>query len=148
MNALVPSPLLRRALLADAAGSLGVAALQLAAAAPLAALTQLPALLLAGSGFVMAVYAALLLLMARRARLPRALVQAVIVGNAGWALGALLVGIEAAPALPGLALLAVHALWTLLFAALQQAGLSRSVPAAVQARGHNGPLDDPTLHTR
>ena len=148
MKTLAPSALLRRALLGDAAGSLDVAALQLAAAAPLAALTQLPALLLAGSGLVMAVYGALLLLMARRTRLPRALVPAVIVGNVGWALGALLVGIQAAPALPGLALLAVHALWTLLFAALQQAGLSRSVPAADQARGHNGALDDATLHTR
>ncbi len=66
MPDIVPSPLLRRALLADALGSLPVAALHLMATAPLAAAMQLAAALLGASGAVMAAYVASLLVMAGR----------------------------------------------------------------------------------
>lgn len=143
MPDIAPSPLLRRALLADALGSLPVAALHLMATAPLAAATQLPAALLGASGAVMAAYVASLLVMAGRTRLQRWLVQAVVVGNAGWALAALALGLWLWPAAAGWALLALHAAWVLAFAALQAIGLRRSAPAA----GHNGPLDHPLPRT-
>lgn len=130
MSSIHPALLLRRALLLDAAGSAAVGLLQLAATAPLAAQTTLPGALLLESGLFMLPYAALLLWMQRRAALPRALVLLVIVGNAGWALGALGAGVLLQPAALGWAWLAVHALWVLAMAALQRAGLARSGMAA------------------
>lgn len=143
MTPIAPSPLLRRALLGDALGSLPVAALHLLATAALAAATQLPAALLTASGAVMAAYGVTLLVMAGCHRLPRWLVQAVVAGNIGWAMAALGLGLWLAPPAAGWALLAVHALWVLAFAALQAAGLRRSAPAA----GHNGLLNHPLPRT-
>lgn len=144
MQTLIPSPLLRRALYADAAGSAALAALQMAATEPLAGLTRLPAALIGDSGLVMAAYAAALLVLATRTRVPRRLVQAVIAGNALWALAATGIAWALALAAAGVALLAVHALWTVLFAALQRQGLARSAPLA----GHNAAADPATLHLR
>lgn len=128
---LTPAPLLRAGLFLDAAGSGGMALLQLALAAWLAQHTQLPHMLLLGTGAFMLGYAALTAWMGRAPRLPLALVRLVIVGNVGWALAAvaLLLGGVLVPSALGLAFVGVHAVSVLAFAALQGLGL-RASPAA------------------
>lgn len=126
MPTILPSTLLRRALLLDLAGSALFTVPQLAMAPALARLTQLPQALLFESAIFMLAYLALLLGMLRAATLPVWLVRTLIVGNSAWALGALALAAVLAPPAPGLALLAAHAAGVLLFAALQQLGLRRS----------------------
>jgi hypothetical protein len=130
--AVYPSPLLRAGLIIDAAGSGAVALLQLAATALLAAWTQLPQPLLLGTGLFMVGYTALVAGMARAPRLPVALVRFVVVGNVGWALAALalLLGGWVQPTTAGQAFVAVHVVSVLGFAALQGAGLARSLPSS------------------
>lgn len=130
MNTIHPSPLLRNALLADAAASGAVAALQLAAGATLAPLLQLPQPLLLETGLFLVAYVVLLLVLARSPRVPAALVQLVIVGNVGWAIGAAAVAFVFAPGALGLAFLLVHALTVLLFAGLERLGLRQSAAHA------------------
>lgn len=130
MTALHPSPLLKTALRLDAAGTLALALPQVAAADRLAPLLHLPAPLLLESGLVMLAWAVLCLLMARARRVPLALLQAVMVGNALWAATAAGLALWLDPSAAGLGLLAMHVLGVLLFAALQRAGLQRSAPAA------------------
>lgn len=129
MTTLHPSPLLKTALRLDAAGSLALALPQVAAADRLAPWLQLPAPLLLESGLVMLAWAVLCLLMARARGVPQALLQAVVVGNVLWAVAATGVALWLDPSAAGLALLAMHALGVLLFAALQRAGQQRSAPA-------------------
>ncbi|MBI5256860.1 MAG: hypothetical protein HY855_10205 [Burkholderiales bacterium] len=135
MTLLTPSPLLKTALLIDAAMSAAMAALQLAATAPLGHSLQLPTLLLQESGLFMLAYAVLLVFMARAARLPSALVGLVVWGNLGWALGcALLAGSTwLQPSVAGLGFLAVHAAGVLAMAALEFAGWRRSTPVRALA---------------
>jgi hypothetical protein len=129
MTLVHPSPLLRRALWADATVSGAVALLQVAAAAPLAALLQLPQALLFESGLFLVAYTLMLVLIARSPRLPAALVQMVVAGNVGWALAAAAVAVVLEPAALGVGFLLMHAAAVLLFAALERAGLQQS-PAA------------------
>lgn len=133
MKLVQPSTLLRRALLIDAAASGAVAALQLAAGATLAAVTSLPPALLLESGLFLVAYVMLLLAMASIATAPKALVQVVIIGNCGWALGALGVALALAPTGWGWAWLAAQAAAVLAFAALEQAGLQRSPEVGARA---------------
>lgn len=126
MRTLIPSPLLRQALLLDAVGSAGVMLLHLAATVPVSQATRLPAGLLQLSGAVMIGWVALLLALRALPRPPRAALLGVVWGNRLWAVGALACGWALAPSTAGWALVAVHALAVLAFAALQAAGLRRS----------------------
>jgi hypothetical protein len=128
MDTLAPNTLLRSALVLDALGSGPVAVLHFAGGAALAQRTGIPADVLSGTGLFMVVYVALLVLLATRPRLPVALVQFVVVGNAAWALGAFALGVGAGWPLTGagVALVAVHVVAVLLFAALQYLGLRQS----------------------
>jgi hypothetical protein len=128
MNLVRPAPLLKTALLADAGVSAAAALLQLAAAAPLAGLLKLPQPLLFESGLFLVAYVALLLVMARSARLAVPLVMLVVVGNVGWALACLALATLAAPAALGVAYLVLQALAVLAFAALEYRGLAASTP--------------------
>jgi hypothetical protein len=137
MSTLIPSRLLKTTLLLDAIVSGAVAALQLAFGGALAALLDLPGPLLFESGLFLVAYVLLLLAMVRSERLWSWLVVAVIVGNLGWALGALgLVSLLPTPPNGlGIAFLALHALAVLGFAAFEFFGLRASQSAGVAMHG-------------
>ncbi|WP_236024912.1 hypothetical protein [Arenibaculum pallidiluteum] len=128
---IVISPLLRKALIADAFLS-GVAALLLVAGgAVLGPVMALPAGLLAGAGLLLVPYAGALVLAARRDVLPRALVLGVVMLNAVWVVASLLL-LVAGPVAPnalGIAFVLLQALAVAVFAEMQAIGLRRSAPA-------------------
>ncbi|MBP6903301.1 MAG: hypothetical protein KBC73_24645 [Burkholderiaceae bacterium] len=128
---ILPSLWLRRALWLDVAASAAVALLQLAGGARLAAATGLPAALLLETALFMLAWGLALLWLAggRSGRpVPAWCVRVVIAGNLAWAVAALATGLGLAVPPAGWALIAVHGAGVLLFAALQWAGLARSVP--------------------
>lgn len=84
------SPFLRRVLAVDAASCLGMGALCAAGAGVLAAPLGLPRALLLEAGLVLLACAAVIGWLASHSAAPRALVLFVILGNAGWVLGSLL----------------------------------------------------------
>lgn len=129
------SPLLRRALLADAIFS-GVSALLLTFdAALLAPLLSLPEALLREVGLFLIVYAALVGWLGARPSAPKALVLIVIAGNAAWTIGsiALLFSGAVSPNLLGGVAVAAQAIATGVFAELQYIGLRRSSGGTVTA---------------
>ncbi len=128
MRTIHPSPLLRTALLADAVVSGAVAIIQLAATDWLSGFLQLPRTLLFETGVFLVVYTALLLVLARSARVPSALIAVIVLGNVGWALGCagLLVVGGVSPSAMGVAFVIVQAVAVLAFAALEYIGLASS----------------------
>lgn len=128
---------LPRVMAADAASCAATGAVQLAATAPLAAATGLPAPLLAATGVFLLVYALAAAAIARRRPAPRTLVG-VVVGNFAWAAGC--VALLLADTLPltgwGVAWLLAQAAVVVVLAELQWTGLRRSRPVARAA----GPL--------
>lgn len=128
MRTIRQSRFLAAALATDATTSAVIALVQLAAVAALAAATDLPHALIAGTGAFCAVYALLLAGMVRAPTLPTWLVAFVGFGNLGWAASAVALsvsGIVAANA-AGHALLALHAVGTVVFGVWQLVGLARS----------------------
>jgi len=122
------SPLLRRALLADAVFS-GVSAVGLAlGASAFASLFNLPEPLLRETGLFLIAYAALVGWLGTRQSMPRALVLTVILGNAAWTLAsiALLFSGLVSPNLLGQMVVVAQAIATGVFAELQYVGLRRS----------------------
>ena len=136
MKTVLPSRQLKIALTADAIVGATIALLHLALPSWLASLLMLPAALLLGTGLFLAGYAVMLVLMARSGRLPRALVQFVVIGNVGWAGAcfALMLGDAVAPNPLGLGYLVIHMVSVLAFAALEFAGLRSSALQQVQDR--------------
>jgi hypothetical protein len=128
VRSVIPSPLLRTALVADAVVSGGVAVLQLTAASWLSDLLSLPRTLLVESGAFLVAYTVLLVVLARSPRVPSAVVGIIVLGNIGWAVGcfALLAMGAPAPSRFGVAFVLVQAAAVLLFAALEYVGLSAS----------------------
>lgn len=135
MTQIFPSRLLRAALLIDAFGSAGCGLLQLGLYTHSARL-GLPVDLVLGSGLFMLSYAAVLVLLARMARVPRAAIVFIAVGNLGWALGCGLLALWA-PAVTalGAGYLVFQAVAVAGFAALQSLGLARSNTAQLAAAG-------------
>lgn len=130
---ILASPLLRRALLADAVVS-GAGALALTFAAPaLATLLHLPEVLLRETGLLWLAYTALVGWLASRSSPPRVLVLFVIVANAASTLGsiALLFSGAVSPNLLGQIFIVAQAIATGVFAELQYVGLRRSGGALV-----------------
>ncbi|MDT4868862.1 hypothetical protein FQZ97_1038510 [compost metagenome] len=126
------SPLLCRALQADALVSGAAGLLMLLANEPLSTLLGLPQALLLGAGLVMLPWCAALLWSARRDFLPRPAVWVVIAVNAAWVLDSLLLLVSGwvQPTPLGLAYVIAQALAVVVFAELQFFGLRRS-PAAM-----------------
>lgn len=131
MRSFSPSPLLRWALLADAAASGVMGLLMLLGAGPLGTLLHLPAALLSGAGLVLLPYAALVAWLGSRASLTRPAVWAVIGINAIWAADSLLLLASGwvQPNGLGQAFVVAQALAVALFAELQFLGLRRPAPA-------------------
>lgn len=133
MRTVTPSPLLKLALLTDAAVTAAVALLQLAALDVLAGWLALPRALLLESGLFMAAYAGALLWLARRGRMPVLPVQLIVAGNLGWALGCAGLLVAAAGVTPtalGYAYVGVQAVAVVAFALMEAAGLRASRPVA------------------
>jgi hypothetical protein len=123
-----PSPLLRRAIQADAIFS-GVSAVLLTlGAGEFAPLLDLPEALLRETGLFLIAYAALVGWLGTRASMPKILVAIVIAGNAVWTLAsiALLFSGAVAPNLLGEAAIAMQAIVVGVLAELQFIGLRRS----------------------
>ncbi|MBZ6075944.1 hypothetical protein [Microvirga puerhi] len=128
MPVIVSSPLLRQALVADASTSAACGLLMLLAGGPLSSLLGLRDLLLRLSGTALLPYAALVGFLGLRERLPRAMVWAVIIGNAIWALDSLLLLVSGwvEPTRAGYAFVIAQGLVVLMYAELQYVGLRRS----------------------
>jgi hypothetical protein len=126
--ALRPAPLLRLALLGDAAASGAMGLLALAGATLLAGPLGLPAGLLQGAGLVLLPYAAMVLWLARRPAPAAWAVWAVIGVNALWVADSLLLLASGwvAPTALGTAFVLAQALAVGGFAAAQGVGLARS----------------------
>lgn len=135
MKTIQASRLLKTALLADAAASLGLAGLQLAVPAALTQYLSLPGLLVTGTGAFLVAYALMLVMVARANRVWVFLVQFIVIGNVGWALGCLALAATSlvTPSALGMAFLSLQAMAVLLFAYLEYAGLQAS--KAVEAGG-------------
>jgi hypothetical protein len=120
--------LLRFALTADAAvtGTMGLA---FVAVSPLLdSWLGLPTAVLVASGALLAVYAALVLRLATRPAMPRPAVVAVIAANALWAVDTLiLLALDGfSPSVAGQVVIALQAVGSGAFAALQYVGLRRA----------------------
>lgn len=137
MKSIQPVAPLKTALLIDAVGSAGTAIVQLLAPSALARLLGLSPALLFETGVFMAVYVAALILLARSARVWRALVGLVIVGNLAWAAACIALALLGPAAITGtgVAYLLLQAIAVTVFAVLQYRGLRASPPAA-----ETGPL--------
>lgn len=135
MQLILPSRLLRIALVVDAVATGALAALQLALPDVLSRLLMLPRGLLLETGAFLVAYVLLLVVMARSQRLWSWLVGTVVIGNGLWAVGCLALptagGVE--PGALGVAYLAMQALAVLVFAAAQYLGMRQSPPAGAGA---------------
>ncbi|WP_293854152.1 hypothetical protein [uncultured Alsobacter sp.] len=132
---LVPSRLLRLALLVDAAGSGATGLLFALGYGPLAGLTGLPRMLLLACGVFFVAYAAFVFWLGRHERPLAALVKLVVAGNLVWGLDSLLalwIG-WLSPTGLGMALVVAQAAFVLVIAAVQGAGLRQSSPARLAA---------------
>jgi hypothetical protein len=132
MNRFHPAPILRQALLADAATSGACALLMLIGSGPLSGLLGLPAALLQGAALVLIPWTAALAYLATRESLTSVAVWAVIVANAVWAADSawLLLSGWVAPTAAGTAFVVAQALAVVMYAELQWVGLRRSRAAA------------------
>ncbi len=133
MTTIHSSPLLRQALLADAATSAAFGLLMLIAAGPMSHLLGLPEMLLRISGFVLLPYAAFVGYLGLREQANRMMVWAVVVGNGLWAADSLLLLASGwvSPTSAGYAFVIAQALAVLMYAEFQYVGLRRSTAAAV-----------------
>jgi hypothetical protein len=134
MNMIIPSTLLRRALVLDALASGGTGLVTAGGAGILAGFCNLPQPLLAYSGLSLLPFAAIVGVLARRDCLPPAIVWAIIAYNALWSIDSivLLVGGWVAPNAFGYAFVIGQALVVAVLAECQYIGLTRS-RAAVSA---------------
>ena len=132
MLSLRPSPLLRQALLADAATSGACSLLMVLGAGFLERLLGLPAALLTYAGWSLFPFAALLGYLATRETLPPVPIWAVIGFNGLWAADSLLLLVagRVEPTAAGYAFTIGQALVVVMYAEFQYLGLRRSVVVA------------------
>ncbi|HZH51440.1 MAG TPA: hypothetical protein VEZ16_06105 [Microvirga sp.] len=132
MPTIVPSPLLRQALLADAATSAACGLLMALAAGPLSGILGLPEMLLRLAGIVLLPYAAFIGWLGPRDEVHRVVAWAVVLGNGLWALDSflLLASGWVEPTRAGYAFVIAQALAVLMYAEFQYVGLRRSQTAA------------------
>lgn len=126
---IAPSLFLRRALLADAVASAATGLLMATGAGVLDGLLGLPTLLLREAGILLLPYALLVGWLGTRARLPEAVVWAVILGNVAWTAASLGLFVLLAPTALGYAFVIGQAVVVGLFAELQYIGLKRPIEA-------------------
>ena len=119
---------LRYVLLADAASCLVTGAIQVSFTVALSQVLQLPAALLAGTGWFLLIYGGAVAWFALREHVPRALAWALVGGNLGWAVAclALLAGGWVAPSVWGVAWVLAQAATVGVLAELQWTALRRT----------------------
>lgn len=119
---------LRNVLIADAASCIATGALQVAFTSTLADVLDLPAVLLAQSGWFLLAYAAVVGFVATRDPISRGWVWVFVAGNFAWAAGcaALLAAHPFSPTVLGQAWVAAQAVTVVVLAELQWAGLRRA----------------------
>ncbi|MES2901222.1 MAG: hypothetical protein V4723_15940 [Pseudomonadota bacterium] len=129
MKTVQPARLLKFALYADAAASVGLGVLQLLLPSLLTEQLRLPTVLLTGTGLFLLAYALVLVLLASARQVWAAAIRFIVIGNVGWALAccALLLSATVAPSPLGTAFIAVQAGAVLVFAYLERAGLRESL---------------------
>ncbi|KRA74149.1 hypothetical protein ASD78_11620 [Lysobacter sp. Root667] len=130
MNAVARTPsshLLRRATQLDAVATAAVAALLIAAAAPLSQWLHLPQNLLLGAGLMLVPYVAFLGWLLSRERISTAQAWAMIAINACWVIDSVLLLVSGwvSPNALGVAFVVAQALAVAVFAELQYFGLRR-----------------------
>ena len=132
MTLIVPSTLLRRALILDGLASGGTGLLTAAGAPFLAGFCHLPEPLLAYSGLSLLPFAAIVGLLARRDVLPAAIVWAVIAYNALWSIDSIVLLLSGwiAPNAFGFIFVIGQVLVVAVLAECQYIGLRRSRPVA------------------
>ncbi len=125
------SPLLRQALLADAATSAGFGLLMLIGAGPLSGLLGLPEMLLRIAGLILLPYAVFIGWLGLRETIRKPVAWAVVLGNALWALDSLLLLASGwvSPTSAGYAFVIAQGLVVLMYAEFQYVGLRRSQDA-------------------
>jgi hypothetical protein len=135
MSIVSMSPLLRRALVADALISAAAGIVMTLGAHALQDVLRLPTSLLMSAGLLLFPWAACLLWLARKPAVPSAAVWTVIVLNALWIAESVRVALggEFAPSGWGQAFIAVQALAVVVFAELEFIGLRRSRFMAARA---------------
>jgi len=135
MQLILPSRLLRIALVVDAGATGALAVLQLAVPDALSRLLMLPRGLLLETGAFLVAYVLLLVVMARSQHLWSWLVKTVVSGNGLWAVGcvALLATGAVQPGALGVAYVAMQAMAVVVFAGAQYLGLRQSAPAGSPA---------------
>jgi hypothetical protein len=116
---------LRRVLMVDAATCLAMGALLVLFASPLATLLGLPSLLLAYAGASLFPIAGFMAWVAIRRELSRWGAWVVILGNAGWVAGSVLVLFLASPTTIGFAFVIAQAVVVVLLAELEYVGVRR-----------------------
>lgn len=135
MTTVFSSPLLRQALLADAATSGAFGLLLVLAGGPLAGVFGLPEPFLRIVGALLLPYAAFIGALGLRAHIATPIAWAVVIGNAAWAIASvvLLMSGWVDPTRAGYAFVILQALAVLMYAEFQFVGLRRSGPATVNA---------------
>jgi hypothetical protein len=129
MSTIETSTFLRRILLLDAASCAAMGLLLVTCNGLLSDVLSLPVGLLREAGVVLLPFALMLGLMSMRAHLPRALVWAVIVGNAIWAIDSIVLLFTGwvQPNLLGYLFVAGQAAFVAAMAQLEYIGLRKSV---------------------
>ena len=125
------SPLLRQALVADAATSAAFGLLMLIGAGPLSGILGLPETLLRIAGLVLLPYAGFIGWLGVRETIGKPIAWAVVLGNALWVADSflLLASGWVAPTSAGYAFVIAQALVVLMYAEFQYVGLRRSAEA-------------------
>jgi hypothetical protein len=135
MSVLASPRFLRHVLFADAASCLVTGAAQVFGTNTLAELLHLSAALLAGTGWFLLAYAALVALVALRTPVPRAPMWLFVAGNVGWAAAcaALLASGAVSPTSVGIAWIVAQAITMIALAQLQWLALRGERPRARRA---------------
>jgi hypothetical protein len=125
------SPLLRQALVADAATSAAFGLLMLIGAGPLSGVLGLPETLLRIAGLVLLPYACFIGWLGVRETISKPVAWAVVLGNALWVADSVLLLVSGwvAPTSAGYAFMIAQALVVLMYAEFQYVGLRRSAEA-------------------
>ncbi len=125
------SPLLRQALVADAATSAAFGLLMLIGAGPLSGVLGLPETLLRIAGLVLLPYAGFIGWLGVRETIQKPVAWAVVLGNALWVADSILLLASGwvAPTSAGYAFVIAQGLVVLMYAEFQYVGLRRSVEA-------------------
>lgn len=140
MKTIHPAPLLKFALIADAVACAPLALLQIAMPDFLTSHLAIPKTLLMGTGIFLLAYTLLLIVLASSKTIWKSLIDLIVVGNVGWALGCigLLAAAPFSPSGLGIGYLILQAGAVLVLAGAEFAGLKASALSTGTNDGRGG----------